>query len=200
MGTGFGSIAPWSYRRTHSLLFRPLVDLGPAVAEPLWICPDLLQQGLAYRLHRLLIGEYDPEAMKSKPMKRWIGRARDEAGKAFNQEAAEALRGLGWETRDEVDLPELLNRKFEEDMGDVDVLTSDAATGRVLVVEAKNLLFAKTAGEMARQLHDFRGDLDAKQKPDRLLRHLRRVAASARTGRRWSGRSGTPSPPWSRCC
>jgi hypothetical protein len=57
--------------------------------------------------------------------------------------------------------------------GDIDVLAWK--NGRVLLIECKDLLFAKTPGEMAEQLSDFRGELKPDGKPDDLLRHLRRI-------------------------
>ena len=58
---------------------------------------------------------------------------------------------------------------------------------RVLIIECKDLEFAKTHGEIARQMFEFRGADDKKGRPDRLKHHLQRfevlVAQPERVGR-----------------
>jgi hypothetical protein len=44
----------------------------------------------------------------------------------------------------------------------------------VLAIECKDLELARTIGEIARQLHEFRGEI-ADGRPDRLKRHLLRT-------------------------
>ncbi len=43
-----------------------------------------------------------------------------------------------------------------------------------MLIECKSLEFAKTEGEVARQISEFRGRLNDGE-PDRLLRHIRRI-------------------------
>jgi hypothetical protein len=78
----------------------------------------------------------------------------------------------------------------DRDYGDVDVLAWHDQLSRVVVIECKDLMFAKTPGEIARQLREFRGTYDSHGQPDRLRRHLDRLellqsnreAVSAYTG------------------
>jgi hypothetical protein len=57
----------------------------------------------------------------------------------------------------------------------VDVLAWRAASGRLLLIECKDVQHKKADGEVAEQLADFRGELKPDGKPDLLLRHLRRL-------------------------
>jgi hypothetical protein len=71
-------------------------------------------------------------------------------------------------------LTEILNDKLDRDYGDIDVLAWK--DGRVLAIECKDLELAMTSGEIARQLHEFRGNIRTSDaKPDRLKKHLVRV-------------------------
>jgi hypothetical protein len=126
---------------------------------------------MAYR------AEYDPSHFNSGQMKSWIGHKRDQQGHEFNRQVAARMAELGWEVRIEMKLPELLQKKQERDYGDIDVFAWDYKTQRVIVLECKHLFFAKTPGEVARQLAEYRGTVDKNGKPDRLKRHLDRVAA-----------------------
>ena len=65
---------------------------------------------------------------------------------------------------------------FGVDYGDVDVLAWRTDTGRILAVECKDLQTHTTIGEVAEQLSDFRGEVDAKGKRDHLKRHLDRLS------------------------
>jgi hypothetical protein len=108
-------------------------------------------------------------------MRKWIGTKRNAAGHKFNDEVATKLGELGWQTKANVKLTEALNRKLDHDYGDVDVLAWDEGLRRTLVIECKDLSLAKTHGEIARQLQEFRGRDDRKGKPDKLKRHLKRI-------------------------
>ena len=87
------------------------------------------------------------------------------------------LLELGWIVREEIKLPEVLNKKLKEDFGDIDVLAWNKNLKIIAVLECKNLDFAKTTGEVARQLYDFKGQQNEKGKKDRLLKHACRLAA-----------------------
>ncbi len=56
---------------------------------------------------------------------------------------------------------------------DIDVLAWSTATGLVMLIECKRLLFAKTIGEIADQLNDFRMGRDPSGK-NNLERHVER--------------------------
>ncbi len=84
---------------------------------------------------------------------------------------APAAVGLG--NPSNITLTAILNAKLDRNYGDVDVLAWRGT--RVLAVECKSLEIAQTLGEIARQLHEFRGETHPHGKPDRLRKHLDRV-------------------------
>ncbi len=88
---------------------------------------------------------------------------------------ADRLKELGWQAESEIAITKLLAQGFERDYGDVDVLAWIPMTGRVLIIECKDVQYRKTYGEISEQLSDFRGELREDGKPDYLLRHLNRV-------------------------
>jgi hypothetical protein len=79
----------------------------------------------------------------------------------------------GWKVEREIPVTKILGKSLNINYGDVDVLAWSASTGRVLLIECKDLHFHKTPGELAEQLSDFRGKTrDGKR--DLLKRHLDR--------------------------
>jgi hypothetical protein len=64
----------------------------------------------------------------------------------------------------------------------VHVLAWNKSTGRVLAIECKDLQYRKTPGEIAEQLSDFRGEVDARGKRDYLRKHLDRMELIDRHG------------------
>jgi hypothetical protein len=48
-------------------------------------------------------------------------------------------------------------------------------SGRVIMMECKDVQYHKTLGEVAEQLHDFRGELLPNGRPDLLRKHLDRI-------------------------
>jgi hypothetical protein len=70
---------------------------------------------------------------------------------------------------------ELVGTSLGRNYGDVDVVAWSASSGRVLLIECKDLQYHKTLGEVAEQLSDFRGEFDSNGKPDLLKKHLDRV-------------------------
>jgi hypothetical protein len=108
-------------------------------------------------------------------MKKWIGDTRKTNGLAFNTKVADKLQQFGWTVREEIKLTEVLNKKLKEDFGDIDVLAWNQELEILTVIECKDLEFAKTEGEIARQLYDFKGQKNEKGKKDRLLKHVHRL-------------------------
>jgi hypothetical protein len=108
-------------------------------------------------------------------MKVWAGKEARKRGKEFGEAVAERLRDLGWTAETEVNITKLLRQGFSEDFGDVDVLAWNPRSGRVLIIECKDVQYRKTFGEIAEQLSDFRGELRQNGKPDYLRRHLNRI-------------------------
>jgi hypothetical protein len=166
---------PWKYRRRLSVVERPLLQLDDTDDPTYLVAPDLIRQGFVYVLRCSYEAAYDEEHFKSRKMRKWIGTERNNAGHEFNKKVAERLAALGWTTRSNAKLTEVLNAKLDKDYGDIDVLAWDQGAERVLAIECKDLGSAKTHGEIAAQLQEFRGRDDKKGKPDRLKRHLNRL-------------------------
>ena len=82
----------------------------------------------------------------------------------------------GWKVKKELSVPALIGGGLGRDFGDIDVVAWNSDSGRVLLVECKDVQFHRAMGEVAEQLHDFRGELLPDGKPDLLKRHLDRVA------------------------
>lgn len=175
-------IEAWRFRRRLSLLRRPLLSLsGADDADPeILVAPGVIGEAIKYQVRSFHDGDFDKSVATSKAMRSWIGATNDHQGHAFNGEVAERMRGLGWEAQSEVKITRLLGQGFgSKDYGDVDVLAWNRETGRVLLIECKDLLFGKTHGEIAEQMSKFRGEVRPDGKPDLLLKHLNRMAVAS---------------------
>ncbi len=75
-----------------------------------------------------------------------------------------------------MNIPELIGGGLDRNYGDVDVVAWNADSGRVLLMECKDVQYHRAMGEVAEQLHDFRGETLADGGPDLLKKHLDRVA------------------------
>lgn len=117
-----------------------------------------------------------PWQARSRDMRHWVGHANRTQRLKFNSIVAERMQELGWQVDQEVKLTKLVTGKLDRDYGDVDVVAWRGKSGRVLVIECKDLQHRKTFGEVAEQLADFRGELNSAGKPDHLKRHLDRIA------------------------
>lgn len=73
----------------------------------------------------------------------------------------------------------LLNQKVPDYLGNIDVFAFSADKSTAWVIEAKDLNICRTEAEVASRLSEYRGRMTVnskgKEKPDKLLRHLRRV-------------------------
>ena len=165
---------PWRFRRRFSLIMRPLVQFDDT---HFLISPQHLRNAFIYLARSCHEAALDENHFSSKLMKKWIGGIRKTNGLAFNTRVSKKLLELGWIVREEIKLPEVLNKKLKEDFGDIDVLAWNKNLKIIAVLECKNLDFAKTTGEVARQLYDFKGQQNEKGKKDRLLKHACRLAA-----------------------
>ncbi len=165
---------PWRFRRRLSVLRRPMLQVGDDEDPTLLVAPGLLREGFSYSLQNYHRGDY-PDWQLGPAMLAWFGRSRHKRGLEFNAEVADALRTLGWQVESEIKLTKVLRRALDRDYGDIDVLAWDATRNRVLIIECKNVQYRKTAGEIAEQLSDFRGEMMPNGKPDLLRKHLDRV-------------------------
>ncbi len=138
------------------------------------IAPGLVRDGAIKLIDYCFRGGYEAKDFPHGRMRSWIGSAENRRGHEFNAAVADRLKELGWQTKSNIKLTEVLNDKLDRDYGDVDVLAWRA--DQVLAMECKDLELAMTVGEIARQLHEFRGEDGVDGKPDRLKKHLLRFA------------------------
>lgn len=164
---------PWRFRRRLSLISRPMIQLSSAGKPHYLVAPGLFRDGATKVIDYCLSGGYDAKDFPPGRMRSWIGAIENRRGHEFNHEVADRLKELGWQAKPNVVLPAILQEKLDRDYGDIDVLAWKES--RVLVIECKDLELAMTAIEIARQLHDFRGEVGVNGKPDRLKKHLMRV-------------------------
>jgi len=161
---------PWRFRRRLSLIARPIVEL-PGIPARYLIAPSMVRNGVVKLIGYCLEGGFDAKDFPSGKMRSWIGAAENKRGHDFNQHVASMLRDLGWQAKSDVKLTEILNSKLDKNYGDVDVLAWKDE--RILAIECKDLELAMTVGEIARQVHEFRGE-NVDGKPDRLKKHMNR--------------------------
>lgn len=167
-------IQPWRFRRRLSPLRKPLFQVTTEDDPVIFVAPGFLIDAWMYMFRNYYEGDF-PSRQLSPLMKSWAGKVADDNGKKFNAAVCKRMSELGWKAESEVMISKLLRMGFDRNYGDVDVLAWDETTGRVLVIECKDLQYKKTYGEIAEQLSDFRGEIGPDGKPDHLLRHLDRV-------------------------
>jgi hypothetical protein len=185
---------PWRFRRRLSILRRPLIQLDSSEDPLLMIAPGLAREAFAYTVSGFHSGEIPQWQARSREMQSWLGTANHRPRLAFNAEVAARLSELGWRVELELKLTKLLNQSLPKDYGDVDVLAYKRSSGRVLVIECKDVQYKKTLGEVAEQLADYRGELKPNGEPDDLKRHLDRVAILRAHSQRVADYVGLPGP------
>lgn len=189
---------PWKFRRLLSVLRRPVIQLSDTEDPEILVWPGMIGDGGEYTLFRYWNAEFREVQIRSREMLRWNGKAKDKT--SFNVLVAEKLREMGWSAEPDVGLTKILGKSDDKEignikrLGDVDVLAWDQHSGRVVAIECKDLMYRKTPGEIAEQLSSFRGELDAKGKPDLLLKHLNRVSALRQNTSSLRKFTGIPAP------
>jgi hypothetical protein len=166
---------PWRFGRRRSILRRPLIQIDTGNDPMIIVAPGLVREAFRAAVAWFHTGEINSQQARSREMSRWIGHANNVQRAAFNSVVANRMRELGWQVEQEIKLTKLLGRPLDRDYGDIDVLAWRPLSGRVLVMECKDLKFHKTMGEVAEQLSDFRGEVRTDGKPDHLRRHLNRL-------------------------
>ncbi len=173
IGFNAKDIYPWRFGRRLSFVTRPILKVDDSDDPLLIIAPASLRNGFAYVFDGAYNGRLEQAFFHSKEMRNtWWGKASE--GHTFNAEVAKELSEKGWQVRENVGMPELLNRKIEQDYGDVDVLAWRTDREEVLVVECKDLSLARNYSEIAALLSDYQG-AESEGEPDKLRRHLNRV-------------------------
>ncbi len=169
-------VFPWLYRRRLSIIMKPILQIDNNTRR-LLISVPFLRDAFGVIFHSYYYGTLRDlrDKRNEKFLHQWKGMINNKMGTEFNDEVAEKLRNIGWNAVSDIKVTQLLNKKFDIDYGDVDTLAWDESSGRILVIECKNLQFKKTTGEIAEQISAFRGKTDSKGKRDLLKRHLDRV-------------------------
>ena len=167
-------IYPWRFGRRLSFPTRPILKIDDSDDPLLIIAPGALRKGFAYVFGGAYNGRLEQAFFRTNEMRNvWWGKVRE--GHTFNAKVAKALSEAGWQVRENIGLPELLNRKIERDFGDVDVLAWRPDRKEVLVIECKDLSFARNYSEIAALLSDYQG-AEVEGEADNLRKHLNRVA------------------------
>jgi hypothetical protein len=167
---------PWRFRRRLSLISRPIIRLSNEADSPWILSPGLFGDALQVIFSRYYRGEVHPDDAQSPAMKAWLSGESSRRAHAHVLNVARTLEGIGLNTVVEKGLSELLREKADDRLGDVDVLAWRKQTGIVYAIECKDLLFAKTATEIAEQLRRFSGQVGSRGEKDDLLKHLERCS------------------------
>lgn len=178
VGTSPGDFDLAKFDRRFSLIGRPIVALSNAHDPRVVVGPALIERTYLHSVSGATTGSLQNEFWTSTEMRTFASKAGAESGLAFNQQVADALEALKLRAWPSAKPSWCLNEKATnalKALGDIDVLAVSADGQRVWVVEAKDLKLCRTLGEAARRLSEYRGKLSPDGKPDKLLRHLRRV-------------------------
>ncbi|ESS72588.1 hypothetical protein MGMO_53c00470 [Methyloglobulus morosus KoM1] len=191
-GFAMKDIYPWRFGRRLSFATRPILKVDESDDPLLLIAPAALRNGFAYVVDGAYSGRFGQSFFQSDEMKNtWWGKASE--GHSFNAEVAQRLLDAGWQIRENIEIPELLNQKTVQDFGDVDVLAWRPDRQDVLVIECKDLSLARNYSEIAALLSSFQG-ADVDGKPDSLKKHLIRVSILERSLERLQRFTGIQEP------
>lgn len=167
-------IYPWRFGRRLSYMTRPVLALDEAEEVVLMVAPRALRQSFTYVFEGARLGRLDRSFFTTSGMKdAWLGSARE--GHTFNGAVARKLSEEGWTVRENLGLPELLNRRLERDWGDLDVLAWREDRETVLAIECKDLAPARNYSELSALLSEYQGT-EKNGRADKLRRHLDRVS------------------------
>lgn len=166
-------IYPWRYGRKLSFVTRPILQINKEEDPELLVAPNALRNGFMYVFDSAYHGKFNEDYFSTDRMKRdWINKVKE--GHTFTSDVSKQLSSTGWEVRENIGLPEILNQKLDKDYGDVDVLAWRKDRNEILAIECKDLSMARNYSEVAAQLSDYQGK-ELKGKPDKLKKHLNRV-------------------------
>jgi hypothetical protein len=156
--------SPWRFRRRLSLMCRPIVQISPT---QLMYAPAFCEDSFRHVVMESYQGAFENEYFDTAQMKRYIGGVNGRRGLDFNKAIADIFASYGWNVRTELQMTEL-GAPPSAASGDIDVFAwkHDA----VWMCECKELLFARTVGEVSEQLTRFRGATG-----DELDKHMKRA-------------------------
>jgi hypothetical protein len=167
---------PWRFRRRYATVRTPFLQLSPGDTSDIAFAPGLARQAFAFTIGAYYKAEIPQLQAKSAAMRSWLGSRNHRHRLAFNTAVADRMHELGWRMKPEMTVPELIGGGLDRNYGDVDVVAWNPDSGRVLLIECKDLQYHRAMGEVAEQLHDFRGEILEDGKPDLLKKHLDRIA------------------------
>jgi hypothetical protein len=165
------------FDRRFSLIGRPIVSLSAGDDPVLAVAPGVIERSIVHNISGAAQGVLQNEFWTSAEMRAYAGAAGARIGIEFNESLARQLTTLGYAATPSVKPWACLNQKNTDEtgrFGDIDVLVV-AGRKRVWVCEAKDLKMCRTLGEVASRLSEYRGQIMKNGKPDKLLRHLKRV-------------------------
>ena len=169
----------WRYRRQLSAVRRPILQIDERDNPSLFVAPGLIRECVAYVVGNYIEGTFPARHFRTAAIRKWHGFRTNQRGKEFGQAVAGELRRHGWECWTEKNVSTLSNCGKDPDYGDVDVVAWHVSQERLLLIECKDLYYGKTAGEIAEQLRDYRGEIrkdGRKVKRDDLRKHLDRLS------------------------
>lgn len=167
------------FDRRRSISARPLVALTDDEDPLVALAPGMVHRAVMIALGGAMSGSLQNGFWNSREMRRYAGVRGGDAGMGFNQSVATAVEELGLRAEVEWGVArsiQAIGKPELDQLGDVDILAVSPDGRRVWVLEAKDLKLCRSLGEAARRLSEYRGVVGANGKPDKLLRHLRRVS------------------------
>lgn len=166
---------PWRFQRQLSIVSRPIIQLDTDEDPTCLIAPAMTYMHILKFVSDARLGDFDQKFFRAGgSMFKWMGRINGSEGEEFNKSVASEFHRCGWEAKANLSDGQIFSRPKKQGFGDVDVLAWNQDQRRVLIVECKDLSFAKTMGEIAWQLSKYKGEIKPNGQPDLLRKHLNR--------------------------